>query len=73
MLPEHLHPKTYWEKRCEVLEESVNLLVQIIANYSMPPAGHQALEAHMRDWGRIQSELIARHPAPIQSQEGNQP
>lgn len=71
MLPEHLHPKTYWEERCELLEESVERLVRILSAYSMPPAGEQALWAHMADWGRLQKELADKHPAPI-PHEGEQ-
>jgi hypothetical protein len=63
-LPEHLHPKTYWERRCELLEASIERLVYILGNYSMPPAGNQALADHMRVWSRLLGELQQEFPAP---------
>ena len=63
-LPTHLHPTTYWEKRCELLEESVFRMANILQNYTMPPAGQYAMREHFDEWNRLLAELGEKHPAP---------
>lgn len=48
-LPESLLPRTYWEARCALLEESVLQLMHLLR----PLVGVQALNAHMDEWNRL--------------------
>lgn len=63
-LPEHLHPKTYWEERCELLEESVFRLASILANSAMPPQAASQVRLHVDDWNRLIAEIGSRFPPP---------
>lgn len=62
-LPEHLHPKTYWEKRAELMEESVWRLANILAGALPPQYGHMVGD-HMRQWGDLINKLKDERPAP---------
>lgn len=61
-LPEHLHPKTYWEERTALLEQSIVRLCRILDSYTMPPAGAEAVNDHFRDWNRLLAELERKYP-----------
>lgn len=63
-LPEHLHPKTYWERRAELTEESLRRLITIMANLEFSPAMCQAAAEHSREWNRLIGELGNQSPAP---------
>lgn len=69
-LPEHLQPVTYWEKRCELLEEAVERLVQTIAQH-LPYAAHEPVSSFLREWGRLLGELGNEHPAPKENTDAN--
>lgn len=62
-LPEHLHPTTYWEKRCELLEEAVTQLMQRLVPL-LPPAAHGSLQELASQWSQLLVELGDKHPAP---------
>ena len=62
MMPEHLHPKTYWEKRCALAEEAVQQLARLLAAYVLPPAAQEDLARWASDWNRLAGELNAEHP-----------
>jgi hypothetical protein len=62
-LAEHLHPKTYWEERCELVEESVLRLMNILTAH-LPYAAHSDLQAHATDWNRLIGELANKFPPP---------
>ncbi len=63
-LPEHLHPKTYWEERTELLEESVFRLISVLAQTSLPPQAVYAVQEHVNEWNRLLTDLTNSHPAP---------
>lgn len=60
-LAEHLHPKTYWEERCELLEDSMFQLMRLLAATQSPQTA-QVLAAHAQEWAREISSLAAKHP-----------
>ena len=60
-LAEHLHPKTYWEERCGLLEESVFRLAGILAQQGLPPQAAYAVQEHVREWDRLLSDLTNKH------------
>lgn len=62
-LAPHLYPQTYWEKRCALLEQSVQRLTNIISVYTFPPAGHEDLAEHFKEWNRLIGELANEHPS----------
>jgi len=61
-LAEHLHPKTYWEERCELLEDSVFRMMSIIATHGLTESGSYALREHVADWNRLIGQIGDRHP-----------
>lgn len=63
-LPEHLVPKTYWERRVELLEESVTRIAQLLNHFALPFQAQQAMREHFEEWNRLQRELLAEFPAP---------
>jgi hypothetical protein len=62
MLAEHLHPKTYWEKRCELAEESLMRLMGILAR-ALPYQSAGELSDHLAEWNRLLTKLGDDHPA----------
>lgn len=63
-LPEHLGPQTYWEKRAELMEDSVERIVQILVATAVPSHTARALDEHMREWARLIGTLASEYPAP---------
>lgn len=63
-LAEHLHPKTYWEKRTELLEESMTRLFQILAASALPQQTVYQLQDHFSQWSRILGDLEREFPPP---------
>ena len=64
-LAPHLHPKTYWEERCELLEESFERLAHILIACGSQQQKNM-LDSHMLEWNRLLAEITAKHPAPEQ-------
>ena len=62
-LPEHLQPKTYWEKRAELMEESVWRLTRILMA-SLPAHTEGAVHDHLKQWGNLIEQLTAEHGLP---------
>ena len=71
MLADHLYPKTYWEERCALCEESLMRLMDILAAH-LPYSAHSALQAHVEDWNRLLGELAQKYPAPDAGVKGLQ-
>ncbi len=69
-LAEHLRPKTYWEERCQLLEESVDRLVPILAQ-TQPPQIQRELADHMAEWIRLIGALAAEFPPSPSSTKGS--
>lgn len=63
-LPDHLHPATYWEKRCELLEESVFQILRILSRTAVPPAAAGEISDHVRQWNDLLVRLGEEYPAP---------
>ena len=61
-LAEHLHPKTYWEERTELLEESVFRLIGILATQALPPQAAYAMQEHVSEWNRLLGVLSEKYP-----------
>lgn len=59
-LPEHLHPRTYWEERCSILEQAVVELSRILAYY-LPERANVQLAAHAEEWNRLHAVLTDRY------------
>ena len=64
MLAEHLHPKTYWEERTELLEESVFRLASILVSHGLPPQAGYAVNEHVDQWNRLLTDLTNKHQLP---------
>ena len=65
-LPEHLAPKTYWEKRTELMEESVERIILLLIRDMLPQSAVMTLNDHMRDWARLIGELTNEFQKPIE-------
>ena len=63
-LPEHLAPKTYWEKRTELMEESVERIVRLLVLDTVPKSTASALDDHMREWSRLIGDLANEFQKP---------
>lgn len=57
MMPEHLYPKTYWERRCELAEAAVQGLARLLSAYVLPPAAQEDLTGWAREWDRLVGEI----------------
>lgn len=60
-LPQHLQPRTYWENRAELMEESVWRLANILIPY-LPPQGGNEVVNHMIQWRELIKKLELNHP-----------
>lgn len=63
MLAEHLHPKTYWEHRCELLEDAMHTFVRIVAEHGSI-AVRIDLVRFIEDWGNNLRKITEAHPNP---------
>lgn len=61
-LPDHLHPTTYWEKRCELLEDSVFQILRILSRAAVPPAAAGEIADHVRQWNDLLVRLGEEYP-----------
>ncbi len=66
-LAQHLHPQTYWEQRCQLLEESVVRMMNILAQTALPPHAVEALRYHCEQWNELIAELAKKHTEPGQT------
>lgn len=71
-LPDHLEPKTYWEKRAELMEESVWRLTRILMQ-SMPAHTEVAVHDHLKQWAGLIEDLTAQHQEPPAPAAANPP
>lgn len=62
-LPDHLHPKTYWEQRCELCESAVFELLKILHNTGTPQQQY-AINDFAGQWDRNLTELTSQFPPP---------
>lgn len=60
-LPEHLHPKTYWEHRCGLTEELIGQLMRRLVRH-LPTAAHDDLQSLVDDWAKLLGEITAKFP-----------
>ncbi|KFB68902.1 hypothetical protein [Candidatus Accumulibacter vicinus] len=61
-LPQHLRPKTYWEKRADLMEESTWRLAIIMVE-ALPPQYGALVSDHLREWNDMLDKLREEHPA----------
>jgi hypothetical protein len=66
MLAEHLHSRTYWEKRAELAESAVFQLIKIIAREMRPDVTY-VLRDFMDEWNDKLTELAREFPPPSES------
>lgn len=62
-LAEHLYPVTFWEKRCELLEQSVTALSLILAR-NLAYMAQSDLQVWNNEWNRLLEALSKEYPAP---------
>jgi hypothetical protein len=64
-LAPHLHPKTYWEERCALLEESMTRVLNIL-DMCGSQQQRSMLDQHVRDWNLLIGDLAAKYQPPEQ-------
>lgn len=70
MLPEHLHPKTYWEERAELAEEAMVEFLRVLAVH-MSPTCVAGLRSVMDQWDDNITKINERYPARLLSLDGD--
>lgn len=68
MLAEHLHPKTYWEKRTALAEEALVQFLRVVGGH-LSPACMYSMNGVMDEWNRLIRTLNDEYPAAIGGQE----
>lgn len=61
-LPEHLHPKTYWEERIALAEQAMVQFLRVIG-YHSSPACMNSLNDVMDEWNKLMGDLNDKYPA----------
>lgn len=68
-ITDHLQSKTFWEKRCSLMEESLFRIVAILNATILPPHVAAELTAHMNDWDRLMGELCEEYSPPKEPEQ----
>ncbi len=63
-LPDHLMPKTYWEERACLLEESLRRIMVILGSNMLNQRTISELSHHFNEWETNLDELRGRFPLP---------
>ena len=62
MIPKHLEPKTYWERRCDLVEGALLMTVQSLVNTGVPPICAERLRSCLREWNSLLGDLKEEFP-----------